>query len=129
MRLGMAFRAAIAALAFFVMGAFQPFDFPLLGSDPLVVFPAALRIGQGAIGAVEDRHDAGGLFVAGILVRVVFLAEGFVRGTYDFLRRQARHLQVVIVCMYLSHRSILKSVRGDGFLQDGTVLCRSSYTI
>jgi hypothetical protein len=93
-------------MAVLVARAFQPFDFPFLGRDPLVMLLAALRIGQRAIGAVEDGHDARRLFVARVLVRVVFLAQRLVGGTYDFLRRHARHFQVVIVSVYLSHRSV-----------------------
>jgi hypothetical protein len=88
-------------------GAFQPFDFPFFLGDPLVVLLAALRIGQGAIGRVDDRHDAGRLVIPGVLVRMIFLAQGLVGRTYDFLGRAAGHLQVVIVSMYLSHLSII----------------------
>ena len=38
---------------------------------------------------------------------MIFLAQRFVRSTYDFLWRSTRYLQVVIVSMYLSHLSII----------------------
>ena len=91
--------------ALLLAGALEPLDFPLFGGDPLVMFLAALRVGQGVVGAVQNRHDARSLLVTRILIRVVFLTERLVGSTYDFLRRHPGHLQIVIMCVYLCHRS------------------------
>src|SRR5574343_799362 len=95
----------VTATLVFVAGTFQPLDFPLFGRDPLVMLFAPLRVGQGVVGAVQDRHDARSLLVTRILIRVVFLTECLVGGTYDFLRCHPGHLQIVIVSVYLCHRS------------------------
>ena len=57
--------------------------------DPRIMLGSARRVGQDFVGLVDEGHDAGGARVIGILVRVVFLAEGFVGRADDEIRRVA----------------------------------------
>jgi hypothetical protein len=95
--------SAASARALFMARALHPGDFPLLGGDPLVMFLAPHRIVQRRVGSVDDRHDARGFFIAGIFIGVVFLAQRLVGCANDFLRRHARHFEVVIMRMNFGH--------------------------
>ena len=80
-----------------------------MNADPpnraLIVRTAVnFREGHRYVIGVRGLGSAGGAFVARILVGMVFLAQRLVGRTNDFLRRVARHLQIVIMCVDFGHK-------------------------
>ena len=75
-----------------------------------------IGVGQHFIGGVDDRHNPCCFSIIGVSIWVKFLRECSVGCTDDLRRSIARHLEIVIVGMYLSHEILILTFDFSGCL-------------